>query len=296
MNKKILNPVNILEKIKNNRVKEVNIDVNFKAIKLVYYDIFSGIKKKPIKDYTEKEIMENMLKQEISFDKAMNIPHINVGMLNNLINDRIERIPILIDFFYVYYIHKYDKNYPIREFVRNIDKLEFIRNFVNAPNDRLFELFCSFINDQKLSDIISISPPYYIISNENPTEIRTTLVEIFYPVCHEIYNLLKEFEPKKQSENKQETIDNNLDDNDLDDLDDLDDDNKVEEIICDDNLNVCEEKIDCSENLPLHQQSNLCEEKRDCSENLPLHQQSNVCEEKRDCKGNLPLREESILA
>jgi hypothetical protein len=95
-------------------------------------------------------------------------------------------IPIFIDFAFVYYLRGYDDQSPIRKLPIGLTKFNMIMNLVNAPKDRLYEIFTMFITNEFIAEIRQENPPFYLMTDLTEEEVDYKLTNVVQPLFKEL--------------------------------------------------------------------------------------------------------------
>ncbi len=114
---------------------------------------------------------------------------------------RVNSIPVLIDFAYLYYVWLYDSTAPIHKMPMTMLKFNLISDALNSPQNALHANFKHCIENYFIRDIRIEKPPFMMRTEMSPTEIKDNINTIVKPICKEILKDLLSFGIQGRTEN-----------------------------------------------------------------------------------------------
>lgn len=154
---------------------------------------------KPVFEKSDEEVISEIHNTPISLDLGEVLQEQTEDtkkyyMNNELFGRRVANIPVLIDFAYIYYIWRYDKNAPVFELPASILKFNVIASAAQVPDDKLKKYFMTCITDPFIRDLRNERPPFMMRTDMSQDEIKDKIREVVEPLCRKILMGLYEFD------------------------------------------------------------------------------------------------------
>jgi hypothetical protein len=175
-----------------------------KTIIKMYKNISTTIKKQ-LWEKTERDISNDLANTKISLDMDNIIKNSYKEMVNaqndqKQLHKKMEMLPYIINFCYIYYIHSFDDTAPFHKLPVTIFKYRMIINTLHAYGNDKYEninaIFEQIILQPLICDMCQ-SPPFYMRTELSDGDIKEKFSIIIIPILKDLLNsLLKLPQPK----------------------------------------------------------------------------------------------------
>ena len=157
---------------------------------------------------TEEELLSEIMDASLSLEKLQTDSNfLNQYKKNNLFEEKIKRIPVFIDFAYLYYIQHIDSEAPIHKLPMTQLKYKLIMNALHIPKNDLYACFEQCIDNKFIADLRIEVPPFYLRTDMPEKEIKEKIKLIVEPLFKDILKYLldihKKYYTEKQADEKQ---------------------------------------------------------------------------------------------
>ena len=136
---------------------------------------------------TEEELLSEIMDASLSLEKLQTDSNfLNQYKKNNLFEEKIKRIPVFIDFAYLYYIQHIDSEAPIHKLPMTQLKYKLIMNALHIPKNDLYACFEQCIDNKFIADLRIEVPPFYLRTDMPEKEIKEKIKLIVEPLFNDI--------------------------------------------------------------------------------------------------------------
>lgn len=148
------------------------------------------------------KLTENFSKKNVQkIDEIINMKIINGINYNDIttisleykqkiIYKKVDIIPVIFDFLYIYYIHYFDNNAPFHKLPMTTAKLNLIFNAIHCEKyQEINELFEDVI-DNKIINTMRQQPPFYLTTDMSLNEIDEKINLLIIPIIKSIMDRL----------------------------------------------------------------------------------------------------------
>lgn len=148
---------------------------------------------KPVFEKTQDEILEDIKKTTITLNLENMLTEQTEALKQyytqeELLDQQVAKIPMFLDFAYLYYAWCYDKEAPIYKLPNTPMKFNIICEALNSTNDNLTSVFSQCIKNNFIKDLRIEQPPFMLRTDLTKEEIREKINSIVKPLCKEILN------------------------------------------------------------------------------------------------------------
>ena len=182
-----------IEKIKKmfpDKNKHMNTLIN------LYKFIFRKEKKSFI-NKSEEDVIKEISEASLSLDKLDSESNfLDQYKNNNLFEEKIKRIPVFIDFAYLYYIQHIDPEAPIHKLPVTPLKYKIIMSALKIPANDLYACFEQCICNKFIADVRNETPPFYLRTDMTETEIKEKIKLLIEPLFKDILKYLLDIHKK----------------------------------------------------------------------------------------------------
>jgi hypothetical protein len=106
---------------------------------------------------------------------------VDKNIKNILVNKKIDTIPDLLDFCFIYYIHKHDDRAPFYEAPLHEMRFQFICKTMNLGKDKINKSFLDLINNPLIHDMRT-KKPYYLTTEIDYKELDKKIIHTIAPL------------------------------------------------------------------------------------------------------------------
>jgi hypothetical protein len=164
-------------------------------IKLYKY-IFKKEEKSFI-DKTDEDLLSEISDASLSLDNLQSKNNfLEQYKKCNLFEEKIKRIPVFIDFAYLYYIQHIDPEAPIHKLPMTLLKYKLIMSSLRIPANDLYACFEQCIENKFIIDIRNEIPPFYLRTDMPENEIKKKIKLLIEPLFKDILKYLLEIHKK----------------------------------------------------------------------------------------------------